>query len=68
MEKLEPKFIEELVDAVRADGEYCDAEVVQRLIESLDEDGRSWLALASYEEVRDWTYRTLINTQPPLDE
>lgn len=66
--KPSARFNYRLALAVRKDGEKCDAETVERLLDSLDETGLAWLKEATQEEVWSWAFRVLANTRPPLKE
>ncbi len=50
---------ENIAARVRKDGEQCDAETVERLYASLDDENKA--AVTST-----WLFNALINTQPPL--
>ncbi len=51
---------------VRDDGEQCTADDVQRLVDSLDKDGKKWLKGAKASDAEKWAFDVLRNSQPPL--
>ena len=65
---MNTELAERIANAVVEDGEQCDIETVERLAESLDSTGQKWLETASEQEIYDWAYDVLINTQPGLSD
>lgn len=51
---------EKIARRVRKDGEQCDAETVERLYNSLDDENKQAVTAK-------WLYEALINTQPALE-
>ncbi len=64
---MNAKLAKKIALAVLDDGEECDVATVQRLFESLDDEGQEWLAKASSEDVFEWAFSALVNTQPPIE-